>query len=288
MDFLFEELLQINWQEVMKYFLILFLTAVITYGFIFIMRFSLHQFFKRTDYIDKKHEETLESVIKTTSNYVAFLIIMLTALRPFIDIRELLVAGGVIGIVIGFGAQSAIKDMLYGFFFLFEGQFRKGDFVRINDELDGGTVEELGFRALKIRKLNGMLTTISNGEVRKVVNGNIESRRIFEGIIVSFRQNPQEVKELFSRLCDKLNERHDAYLKRDKEGQIIEPYRVHGMSSLDTTPLGIKFMIVATVNDSDYIIAVQEMKEQFAQALFENNIIMPEQHLVYKSDTINE
>ncbi|WP_100407122.1 mechanosensitive ion channel family protein [Bacillus solitudinis] len=284
---IFKDLVQVEWDDFRKYILTLAITAVITYGFVIFIRFSVHQFFKRTDYIDRKHEETLESVIKTTSNYIAFFVVLVTAIRPFIEIRELLVAGGVLGIVIGFGAQSAIKDMLYGFFFLFEGQFRKGDFVLINDELDGGIVEELGFRALKIRKLNGMVTTISNGEVRKVINGNVETRRIFEAVIVSFRQNPSEVKCLLIELCERLNEQHKGYLKRDREGNVVEPYRVHGISSLDTTPLGYKFTIVATVTDQDYVVAVQDMKEQLAQLLFEQKIIMPEQKIFYNNEVDN-
>ncbi|RBW69239.1 mechanosensitive ion channel family protein [Bacillus taeanensis] len=278
------DFLNIEWLSVKEYVFTLFLTIVVTYGLLFFLRFSLHQFFKRTNYINEKQEGTIESVFKTSSNYLGFFIVLITAVKPFIEIKELLVAGGVLGIVIGFGAQSAIKDMLYGFFFLFEGQFKKGDFVRINEELDGGTVEELGFRALKIRKLNGMVTTISNGEVRKIVNGNVESRRIYESVIVSFRQNPQEVKELLNGLCEQLNEQHQPYLKKDREGQVVEQYRVHGLSSLDSSPLGYKFTIVATVTDSDYITAVQETKEIIAQAFFDRNIKMPEQQIAYKTE----
>lgn len=285
MDFsILLDFFNVNWDNVKDYTVKLTLTILVTYGILFIIRKSLHQLFKRTDYISQKREETIESVLKTTFNYVAFFIVLFAAIQPFIEIRELLVAGGVIGIVIGFGAQSAIKDVLYGFFFLFEGQFKKGDFVRINEELDGGTVEELGFRALKIRKLNGMVTTISNGEVRKVVNGNVETRRVYEGLIVSFRQNPKQVKELLMDVCDQLNELHKEYLKKDKiTGDYKEPYRVHGLSSLDVTPLGYKFIIVATVKDNDYITAVQETKELLAQTLYDHHIQMPEQQIYYKT-----
>lgn len=274
----------IDWPSIQSYLISLSVTIVVTFGVLYIIRISLHQFFKRTNYISPKKEETIESVIKTTSKYIAFFIILLTAIKPFIEIRELLVAGGVLGIVIGFGAQSAIKDMLYGFFFLFEGQFKKGDFVRLNDELDGGTVEELGFRALKVRQMNGMLTTISNGEVRKIVNGNVASRRIYESVIVSFRQDPQEVKQLLEKLCEHLNEKHESFLKKNREGEYIEKYRVHGLSSIDVSPLGYRFTFVATVKDEDYITAVQEAKELLAQELYENHIKMPEQQVYYQTD----
>ena len=99
---------------------------------------------------------------------------------PFVDVKDLLVAGGVIGIVIGFGAQSIIRDFLYGFFFLFEGQFKKGDFVIINDSQEGGVVEDLGFRAVKVRLFNGKLLTMSNGEIKKIQCKFIRGKKIWQ------------------------------------------------------------------------------------------------------------
>lgn len=276
--------IDVDWVGLKQYVVKLLVTIVATYGFLYVLRYSLSVFFRKTSYLDHKKEQTIESVLKTSFNYFAFIFVLITAIKPFVEIGELLVAGGVLGVVIGFGAQSAIKDMLYGFFFLFESQFRKGDFVRINDDPQGGTVEELGFRALKIRNLNGMVTTISNGEIRKVVNGNVESRRIYEGLIVSFRQNPREVKELLGRICDQLNEAHKDFLKKDRFGEYIETYQVHGLSSIDVSPLGYRFIVVATVNDEDYIRAVQETKEALAQGLYDNNIKMPEQNIFFRKE----
>lgn len=62
-----------------------------------------------------KKEQTIESAIKNTSHYVAFFIILLAVIRPFVDIKDILVAGGVIGVV-GLGAQKIMTDLLAGFF----------------------------------------------------------------------------------------------------------------------------------------------------------------------------
>lgn len=274
----------IQWGKVVDYLLQLGYIIVITYAVFFILRMLLTQFFKRTHFIEEKQAQTIESVFKNTSNYVVFFIIVIAAIEPFIDIKNLLVAGGVIGIVIGFGAQSAIKDVLYGFFFLFEGQFKKGDFVHINGSLDGGTVEELGFRAVKIRLLNGKLMTVSNGEIREVVNGNIGKRRISESIIVSFREDPAYVQQLLEQVCVELNEKHEEYLLRDKEtNEVVEAYRVYGLSSIDASPLGFRFSIVATTTDKDYLVAVQETKYLLATTLYNERIKMPEQNVFYQT-----
>lgn len=277
-----------NQQDITDYLQSMLLTIIITYGVIFIIRFLLHQFFKRTNFIDEKREQTIESVVKNTSGYIAFFIILFAGIDDFFPIKKLLVAGGVLGVVIGFGAQSIIRDILYGFFFLFEGQFKKGDFVQINGEVDGGTVEDLGFRSVKIRLVNGKVMNVANGQIIKVVNGNIDQRRIFESVIVSFRENPIRVKEILQEICDELNERHKDYLRINKEtNDYTEVYRVYGLSSLDSSPLGYRFSICATVNDTDYVAAVQEAKELLAFKMYEQKIIMPEQNVFYKTRSSN-
>jgi moderate conductance mechanosensitive channel len=279
MDFTF-----IDITELKKYLIMMIITIIITYSTIYIIKISLTQFFKRTHFVERKKEETAISIISNTANYIAFFVIVIAALKPFVDIQNLLVAGGVLGIVIGFGAQSSIKDVLHGFFFIFEGQFKKGDFVTLNDSLDSGIVEDLGFRALKVRLINGKLLTISNGEILKVVNGNVERRRIFESIVVSFRENPSKVKKMLENICEELNEIHRDFLIIDKETKKpIEPYRVHGLSSLDSNPLGFKFSIVATTYDTTYMEAVQEVKEIIAQRLYDEEIKMPEQNVFYQT-----
>lgn len=91
---------------------------------------------------------------------------------------------------------------------IFEKQFQRGDFVHINGEIEGGTVEDLEFRIVKIRLSNGKLMTVPNREIRKVENGNVEIRRIFRSIIVSFLENPARMEELLQEVYDELNQRY--------------------------------------------------------------------------------
>ena len=63
---------------------------------------------------------------------------------------------------------------------IFEKQFQRGDFVHINGELEGGTIEELGFRVVKIRLMNGKLMTVPNGETQKVKNGNVKKEEFLK------------------------------------------------------------------------------------------------------------
>ncbi|MCM3671094.1 mechanosensitive ion channel family protein [Mesobacillus maritimus] len=275
---------EINWERVFDYGMSILVTVVITYAILFLIRYLISQFFKRTNFFSEKKEQTIESVVKNTSHYLAFFIIILAAIKPFVDIKDILVAGGVIGIVVGLGAQKIMTDILAGFFMIFEEQFQRGDFVHINGEIDGGTIEDLGFRVVKVRLLNGKLMTVPNGEIRKVENGNVEKRRIFESVIVSFKENPARIEQLLHELCEDLNELHKDYLKVDPmTSEYVEKYQVHGLSSLDVSPLGFKFSIKATVKDNDYLTAAQETKKLLAQKIFDHQIQMPTQQVVLQA-----
>ncbi|MFX3622575.1 MAG: mechanosensitive ion channel family protein [Ectobacillus sp.] len=275
-----ETIASLDFKEIKTYILSLITAFLISYFGFMLIRYSLHQFFQRTSFIEEKKEQTIETVVKNTSRYATLIIVILVAVKPFIDLKQILVAGGVIGIIVGFGAQSAIRDFLYGFFFLFEGQLKKGDFVTINNE-QAGTVEDLGFRVVSIRLMDGKLMTVSNGEVRKVVNGNVHHRRIFESVIVDFKEDPSRIKLILEEVCEELNSLHDEYLLRHPHGEPVEAYHYWGMSSLDASPYGFKFSIVATVHDVHYLSAAQEAKFLLAKRLYDEGVSLPSIRAVY-------
>jgi small-conductance mechanosensitive channel len=269
--------INIDWSQLKSYGLSILYTVIITYALIYLVRFILHNFFKHTHFLSEKKEQTIESVVRNTSTYLAFFIIILAMIKPFVDIKNILVAGGVLGIVVGLGAQKIMTDLLAGFFMIFEKQFQRGDFVHVNGEIDGGTVEEMGFRVVKIRLVNGKLMTVPNGEIRKVENGNVEKRRIFESVIVSFKENPSKIEELLAEACVELNEKYFYYLKTDINNECLEPYQVHGLSSLDSSPYGYRFSVKATVDDEHYLDASLLVKKVMAQKLYDNQICLASQ-----------
>ncbi len=274
-----QDFIKNDFSSVREYFFTLALTIIFTYLLIVVFRRIMQQLFKRTSLLEEKKKETIESVVKNTSRYIFAIIIIIAAIKPFVgDLKEVIVAGGIIAAVIGFGAQKLINDLISGVFIIFEGTIKRGDFINVNGELEGVTVEELWFRIVKIRLINGKLLTISNGEIRKMVNGSVEKRRIFESLIVSFNQDPGIVRVLLQEVCDELNTKQLAYFQVDKlTGEYVEKYEIYGLHSLDTSPFGYKFSIVATVNDTDYLVASLEAKKVLAQKLYDNKVKMAEQ-----------
>jgi len=125
-----------------------------------------------TDYPQKvQRARTLEPLLKNAALYLlAFLALMMILREVGIDIQALLVSAGVVGLAIGLGAQSLIKDVITGFFLLFEGLIAVGDVIEIGNNV--GTVEAIGLRVTQIRTLKGAVRVVPNGELTQFANYN--------------------------------------------------------------------------------------------------------------------
>jgi len=124
------------------------------------------------DYPQKvQRARTLGPLLKNAARYLTGFLALVVVLRELgIDIQAILVSAGVVGLAIGLGAQSLIKDVITGFFLLFEGLIAVGDVIEIGTSV--GTVEAIGLRVTQLRTLNGALRVIPNGELTQFANYN--------------------------------------------------------------------------------------------------------------------
>ncbi len=117
----------------------------------------------------EKRAETLGKIIVTTGNVVIYAVILLMILSLFgIDIRPVLAGAGVIGLAIGFGAQSLVKDFVSGLFILVENQYGIGDKVKIGSF--EGQVARITMRSTVLKNDEGKTYYISNGLIKDVTN----------------------------------------------------------------------------------------------------------------------
>jgi len=118
---------------------------------------------------NEKRAETLGHIIVKTGNVIIYAVILLMVLGLFgIDITPILAGAGVIGLAIGFGAQSLVKDFVSGFFILVENQYGIGDKVKIGSF--EGRVIMITMRSTALKDDEGKVYYISNGSIRDVVN----------------------------------------------------------------------------------------------------------------------
>jgi moderate conductance mechanosensitive channel len=112
---------------------------------------------------------TLGPLLTNTVRWVILFVALIIVLREFgIDVQALLVSAGVLGLAVSLGAQTLIRDVITGFFLLFEGLIAVGDTIEVGPHT--GVVEGIGLRVTKLRMLNGALRVVPNGQLTEFTN----------------------------------------------------------------------------------------------------------------------
>lgn len=147
--------------------------------------------------------QTLSTVVRASGSILLMLIAGLMVLAQFVEIAPLLASAGVIGLAIGLGAQSLIRDVISGFFILLEDHFGVGDVIKVNDQY-AGYVEHLDLRRTVLRNLDGWLYTIPNGEIRVVANMTREWSRMVVDVGVAYKEDVDRVTQVLQGVSDEL------------------------------------------------------------------------------------
>jgi small conductance mechanosensitive channel len=139
-----------------------------------------------------KRAYTLTHIVRDVARIVILFVGMTMILSEGgVDLKPLLAAAGLGGLAIGFGAQSLVKDLISGFFILWENSVRIGDVVEVAGVT--GLVEEVELRTITLRDVSGNLHVVPNGVIDKVKNLTKDySYSVFE-IGVAYRENVDEV-----------------------------------------------------------------------------------------------
>jgi small conductance mechanosensitive channel len=112
---------------------------------------------------------TLGSLLTSVVRWALAFTVVIVILRELgVDVQSIVVSAGVVGIVIGFGAQTLIRDLLSGIFLLFEGLVAVGDEIQVGSTT--GTVESVGLRVTKLRLQDGALRIVPNGALTEFTN----------------------------------------------------------------------------------------------------------------------
>lgn len=197
---------------------------------------------------NEQREKTIKSVIDSLFSYFILTFAVLNILTEFGLIRKatVLTGAGIITLVAGLGAQNLIKDIINGFFILFERQMKVGDFVSINEQYLG-VVEEIGLRATAIREWSMKKVYIPNGEIKTLKNYYKERARVILEVVVPFEEDHQLAKESLEEICTYLNKAYEEKLYRIGNINYAE-FSLYGIMSLDGKQGGAKYIITGVVN----------------------------------------
>ena len=151
-----------------------------------------------------------------------------------VNIAPIIASAGVVGIALGFGAQSLVKDFLSGVFMIFEDQYGVGDVVDVG--VASGTVEAVSLRVTRLRDTQGTVWYVPNGEVLRVGNMSQNWARAVVDITVGYGEDLARVTGILREVA------HDLWADEDYRDTVIEEPEVTGVETM--TPEGITLRVL--------------------------------------------
>lgn len=138
---------------------------------------------------------TISQLLRSLGRVVLLLLGVMLTLNVFIDIAPILAGAGILGLAISFGAQSLVKDVITGFFYLAEGQFAMGDVIEVAGK--SGVVEQMTLRMVVLRDTDGALHMIPNGQITTVSNLTRKWSRAVIDVGIEYATNLDAALEVF-------------------------------------------------------------------------------------------
>lgn len=198
---------------------------------------------------------TLVPLLDRTLRYVLYFaaaVMILDRLR--FNVAAIIASAGIAGIAIGFGAQYLIRDIIAGFFLLFEGLIQVGDTIRVGDA--AGEVERVNLRTTQIRQFSGELVTIPNGEIKRIGNMSRGFMRAMVVVSLPYGTDVQRALEVMQRTA--------AAWAAERPDGLLGPPDVQGITELGTSD--VRARVVAMVTPALQQPAERELRRRLLTA----------------------
>lgn len=228
-----------------------------------VVQFLLHHIVSKT-----KGGMTAVKLISSFLKYIVAIVAILWVLTAWgVDTKTLIASAGIMGLVIGLGAQSLIADIIAGMFTVFEGEYQVGDIVVI----DGwrGTVEEIGIRTTKIVDAGGNVKIINNSEISSVVNQTQALSAVSTVMSIEYGESLQRVELVIRDNLDRI---------RDDIPQIVEGPYYKGVKELG--PSSVDLLFITNCKEEDYFVVQRAMNRELKLLFDANDINIPYPQIV--------
>ncbi|MBC2582217.1 mechanosensitive ion channel family protein [Clostridium sp. DJ247] len=213
--------------------------------------------------LDERKAKTAGAILKSILRYCVYFFGIVSIVETILGSNRIgLTFAGIGGVAVGFGAQSLVKDIINGFFILFEDQFSVGDYINIDDK--GGIVESIELRVTKIRDFNGDLHVIPNGLITKVTNHSRGNIRISVDVDIEYDEDVDNTIEIISGICERFKNENECV----KEGP-----NVLGVSALKEGSITIR--VAGKVKPMTQWDTEMKLRKEIREGLKKANIRIP-------------
>ena len=183
-----------------------------------------------------KRARTLGTVLTNITTAVVLIVATLMILNEFgVNTSAAVTGAGIVGVALGFGAQTLVRDLIGGFFLILENQVRVGDVVAINGI--GGLVEAINLRTTILRDEEGTVHVIPNGAINTLANRSMHFSFYVVNLPLAYGEDTDKVSAILREVGEEL-QRDDAYMPF-----ILEPLDVIGVDAFEETAVRLKARI---------------------------------------------
>lgn len=212
----------------------------------------------------EKREKTLLQIIHSIWKVVAIGYLLAIILKDIfkVDLSPIMTSAGIIGVALGFGSQSLVKDFLTGLFIIAENQYRVGDVVEISGA--GGKVERVGTRTTVLRDEDGNVHYIPNGTIQRVVNKTMDYSVSRFNIEIDSSGDIDEITKVINQVGEDL--------AQDKSWQkkIIKPLKFVSIAEISGKSTTV--VIAGRTQPSDQWSVTSEMRRRLINEFKEKNV----------------
>ncbi|MBO0609185.1 mechanosensitive ion channel family protein [Myceligenerans salitolerans] len=209
---------------------------------------------------------TVGSVLNSTANIVVGTLVVLSVLDTVgAPVAGFIASAGIVGVAIGFGAQSLVKDFLSGIFLLIEDQFGVGDFVDLGGGATG-SVEAMGLRLTQVRNFDGTLWYVRNGEILRAGNSTQEWSRAVAPVLVPVGSDVGAVRAALGRAVDRVQE------DPETSSALLEAPSVRGVDNVDAFTL--TFTLHAQVRPGEQWLIARALRVAAQEELLREGIVV--------------
>jgi small-conductance mechanosensitive channel len=209
---------------------------------------------------------TVGSVLRSATTAVIAVLMILLVLGVFgIDLGPLIAGAGVLGVALGFGSQSLVKDFLSGIFLILEDQYGVGDVVDLGDAV--GSVEAVGLRVTRLRAVDGTVWYVRNGEILRVGNQSQGWARAVLDVDVAYGEDVTRVQDVLRDVA------HEFFEDPDWSDLVLEEPEVWGVEALAPGSVVVR-LVIKTVPLEQWKVA-REMRRRIKARFDREGVEIP-------------
>lgn len=212
--------------------------------------------------------QTLKGVVESTLKVLIVAITLIGALQTLgVNAAGLLAGVSVLGIAVGFGAQSLVKDVFNGFFILLEDQYGVGDVIAVNTGQLSGTVEKLNLRMTALRALDGTVHIVPNGQINTVSVSSKDWSRVVAAVDVTYNANINQALRVLEAVSQEM------YNDPEWKPYFLDQPEVQGVTEL--APDGVTIRALFKVQPKSQYAVGREFNRRIKIAMDQAGIEIP-------------